>query len=402
MFNAELLKQLLRPNLGWVVLLAALALMFIGTLAIDTAMRPVQSKDAAYQTETPVSKSSSLSGFAKKQLVFIPIAFLAILLTAIPHHRLIGQMALPLSLIILALLVLLLVPGIPQSIMPMKNGAKRWIDLGVTQFQPSELAKLIFVIALARYLQSGSSYRTLKGLTIPLLITFVPMALILKEPDLGTAMIFLPVLFAMLIAAGAKLKHLAMLVIIGLSLMPSMYPFLKPHQKARLRAIAGQWAGDTQHRQNIGFQGHKAKMLVGAGQMTGYGDERANTVVRYNRLPEAHNDMIFAPIVSRWGMLGGLGVIFLYLVFFISSMVIAALNKDPFARLVVVGIIAILFTQMFVNIGMTIGILPITGMTLPLVSYGGTSLVTNSLMIGMILNIAVRRPNIIGRPAFEF
>lgn len=388
MFNLDLLKQLIKPNLGWLVVLSALGLMLVGMLAIDTATRSAE--------------TDLMSNFAKKQLVFIPISICAMLITAIPHHRYISHLAFPLSIVILILLILLLIPGLLPSIFPMKNGAKRWIDLQFAQFQPSELAKLIFVIALASYLKNRSNYRTFKGLFVPLVITFIPMGLILKEPDLGTAMIFLPVLFAMLIAAGAKLKHLLLIILLGLVLMPSMYPLLKPHQKARIRAIVGQWTGDVSHRQNIGYQGYKATTLVGAGQVTGYGDDRANTILRFNRLPESHNDMIFAPIVNRWGMLGGVALIALYMLFFASSLIVASMNKDPFARLVVVGIVAVLFTQMFVNIGMTIGILPITGMTLPLVSYGGTSLVANGLMVGMILNVAARRPLIMGRPYFEY
>ena len=125
-------------------------------------------------------------------------------------------------------------------------------------------------------------------------------------------------------------------------------------------------------------------------------------VLRYNRLPEAHNDMIFAVICARWGTLGGLAVIGLYMLLVASALLVAAVHKDPYARLVIVGVTAIIFSQVIVNIGMTIGLVPITGMTLPLVSYGGSSLLVNLAMVGLVLNIAARPAKIMTRPSFEF
>jgi cell division protein FtsW (lipid II flippase) len=183
----------------------------------------------------------------------------------------------------------------------------------VTDFQPSELAKIAYVLALASYLRYRSNYRRLTGLLLPLGLTFVPMGLILIEPDLGTAMLFLPTLFAMLIAAGAKLKNLALVIVLGLALAPAMYPLLKPHQKDRITAMVAQVVGDTRYEQDIGFQGARAMTLAGAGGWTGVGEQHTSALVAYNRLPEDHNDMIFAVIAwppsaripsgasSRWG-----------------------------------------------------------------------------------------------------
>jgi len=242
----------------------------------------------------------------------------------------------------------------------------------------------------------------MRGLIPPLIITFVPMGLIVVEPDLGTAMVFLPVLFAMLLAAGAKIKHLLLIIFLGLSLMPAMYPLLRPHQKARIVSMISQVQGDTRHRDTTGFQSYKAITATGAGQTVGYGRERAQVILKYNALPEAHNDMIFAVICARWGLVGGLLVLGLYMLLIASALIVAALNKDPFARLMIVGMITIIFTQVMVNVGMTVGLLPITGMTLPLISYGGSSLVVNFAMIGLILGAASRRPMIVARPSFEF
>jgi cell division protein FtsW (lipid II flippase) len=184
--------------------------------------------------------------------------------------------------------------------------------------------------------------------------------------------------------------------------MPAMYPLLQPHQKRRIRAMVSQITGDVAQRSDAAFQGYTAMTLVGAGQTVGNEKDHAESLVYFSRLPEPHNDMVFAVIGVRWGLLGSLGVIGLYLMFFIGGIGAAALNKDPFARLVAVGVVAVVFTQMFVNIGMTIGLLPITGMTLPLISYGGSSLVATFVMIGLVLGAASRRPMIMSRPSFEF
>ena len=382
--NLRLLRPILRPNAGHVALLAALGLGVIGLEAIATAPTP-----------------EWMGNLAAKQAVYMAMGVVACFIVALPHYRLIGQMTYPLALLTAGMLIFLLIPGIPQSVVPVVNGASRWIDLQVALFQPSEAAKVAFILVLARYLRYRENYRTLRGLTFPLAIAFVPMGLIVVEPDLGTAMIFLPVLFAMLIAAGAKIKHLLMIITLGLALMPAMYPVLQPHQKERIVAIVAQFADSERYEQSIGFQGAKAVATTGSGQVIGYGAERAETIIDYNGLPESHNDMIFAVICARWGLFGGVAVLGLYMLLIGASLEVAGNNKDPFARLTVVGVVTVIFTQVFVNVGMTIGLLPITGMTLPLISYGGSSLLVNFMMIGLILNAAAHRP-VMSRPSFEF
>jgi cell division protein FtsW (lipid II flippase) len=308
----------------------------------------------------------------------------------------------PLLALVVGMLIFVLIPLVPEAIVRPRNGARRWINLGVTDFQPSELAKIAYVLALASYLRFRSNYRRLFGLLLPLGLTFVPMGLILIEPDLGTAMLFLPTLFAMLIAAGAKLRQLALVIALGLALAPAMYPLLKPHQKDRIRAMTAQVIGDTRYEQDIGFQGARAMTLAGAGGLTGVGRRQAAALVTYNGLPEDHNDMIFAVIACRWGLLGALATWGGFLALCAGGLAIAAQGKDPFGRLVPVGITAAIFAQMTINTGMVIGVMPITGMTLPFVSYGGSSLVSAWIMVGLLLNIAMRRQRYLAREAFEF
>jgi cell division protein FtsW (lipid II flippase) len=173
---------------------------------------------------------------------------------------------------------------------------------------------------------------------------------------------------------------------------------LKPHQEKRIASMI--WPDKYKHRE--GFQRDKAIMLVGAGQLHGLGAQRAQKFVYFNALPEDHNDMIFPVIVARWGLLGGAVTLALYCMLVISILAVGARSKDPFARLACVGFAGFLFCQMTINVGMTMGIMPVTGITLPLVSYGGSSLVVTFAMIGLVINFATARQAIIARPSFEF
>ncbi len=367
-------------NLGWVCVAAAGGLSLLGIIAIGT-------------TEP---------GFALRQLIHLGVGLFAATIVATPHYRLARDLSYPLLFLVLGLLVFVLIPFVPDAIVHPRNGARRWINLYLTDFQPSELAKIVYVLAMANYLRSRRTYRRFFGLLAPLGLTLIPMGLILREPDLGTAMLFLPTLFAMLVAAGAKLRHLAAIALLGLAAAPMMYPMLQPHQKDRIRAMVAQMTDDRTYEQDIGYQGAQAMTLAGAGQITGVGKQRAADLIEHNHLPEEHNDMIFAVICLRWGLTGALLTWGLFATLAGGGLLVAATCRDSFGRLVAVGLVALIFTQMTINTGMTIGLMPITGLTLPFVSYGGTSLVSAWLMIGLMLNIAMRRPITVCREVNDF
>jgi len=303
-------------------------------------------------------------------------------------------------------------PFMPRSIVPVRNGARAWISLGSITLQPSEMAKVLFVLSMAWYLRYRRSYRTLRGLLVPFFIMFIPVILILKQPDLGTALLFAPALFVMLVAAGAKMRHLGLLLglvvaMVGLNVAivlwaPDSIQLLRPHQRARIESMVSLMRGDTRFIKTTAYQQDKAMTLVSSGGLTGYGAERSETIVRFNSLPHAHNDMIFAVICNRWGAAGALGVLSLYFVLVGSILMVAGRSKDPLARLACVGFAGIIFTQVVINVGMNLGLVPITGITLPFISYGGSSLVTTFIMVGLTLNFASRRPAMLSRPSFEF
>src|SRR4051812_22236734 len=156
---------------------------------------------------------------------------------ALPHYRWLGYASWFFLAVSVALLLFLLLPFVPSSIVRPRNGARSWIDLGPIDFQPSEVAKIAYVLVIAWYLRFRKNHRTLVGLIPPAIITFIPVALITLQPELGTGLLFIPVLFGILVAAGAKLKHLAVIVLIATMAAPAAYPLLMPHQKSRIRGL---------------------------------------------------------------------------------------------------------------------------------------------------------------------
>ncbi|MBL9032424.1 MAG: FtsW/RodA/SpoVE family cell cycle protein [Phycisphaerae bacterium] len=371
---------------AWLCLLAAIALSLLGLYAIDLGV-----VEGARRQADP-----------GKQLLFVGVGLLAGAIVALPHYRLLGFVAWPVMVLSLASLVFLLLPGVPAWLVTPRNGARGWINLGVVDFQPAEPAKIAFVLAAAHYLRYRSTHRRFIGLVPVGLIAFVPMALIILQPDLGTASLFVPALLAMLLAAGARLRHLALIVTLAALAGPAAYPILKPHQKQRIAALIGQFEGRREGALDINYQSFTAQTLVGAGQWTGSTPGHARALVRFNRLPERHNDMIFAVIVARFGLLGAAAVLALYAVWLAGALLTAANCKDPFGRLLCVGFAGFVGAQAVVNIGMNVGLLPIIGVTLPFVSYGGSSTMTTMLMTGLIFNVAMRRPLPPFRPSFEW
>lgn len=373
-----------RPTLtwmtpAWLCVFAAFALSLLGLAAIDTARPAVHTV----------------------QVVFLCVGVVAATAAAIVPYRLLEALSVPIMLIVLGMLIFVLLPFIPEEIVRPRKGARRWISVGV-DIQPSELCKIAYCAGLAAYLVHARHYRRFLGIFKPLALTFIPMVLILMEPDLGTSLLFLPALFVMLLAAGSRMRHLVIIVLLGLAPTPFLYGVLQDHQQKRIDGIVAQWRGQTHLDDDENFQVSRAIRLTGSGGAFGLGGPQSGTLVRRNSLPEPHNDMIFAVISARWGFAGGLATYALYGLFAIGALLTAAQTSDPFGRLLVLGLVTMLLMQMIVNTGMTMGLLPITGMTLPFVSYGGSSLVTAWTMVGVIVSVGVRWPAHLAREALDF
>lgn len=380
-------------NAAWFTLIASLVLTLIGIYSIDLAEGSVGAAS---------SSGGGLAAEAMKQVVFLIVGLMACVVIALPHYKVVGLFSVLMYLVGLGLLIFLLVPGVPSWLVTPRNGAKAWINLGVADFQPSEVMKIAFVLLVARYMRYRSAHRQFKGLIVPGIIAAIPVGLITLQPDLGTASLFVPALFAMLIAAGARLRHLTLIVVCAALAAPAAYPMLRPHQKARLVGIVKQFQGDDSASHDINYQSTRAQTLIGAGKLTGIDEPAARAIVRYNALPEDHNDMVFAVVVDRFGFVGGVFVLCMYGMWIGGALLVAASCRDPLGRMIAVGIPAFIAAQVLINVGMNLGMLPIIGITLPFVSYGGSSLLTCWVMTGLIVNVALHRPRPPYRASFEY
>ena len=286
--------------------------------------------------------------------------------------------------------------------MPYRNGARRWIPLGLMDFQPSEVAKLTYIMALAHYLMYRQNFRQMTGLMPPFLITMIPVALILKEPDLGTSLLFIPVLYAMLFVAGAKARHLIAVTLLGVCCLPILWSGMSAEQKSRIVTLFTQQDGGPAPSGD-GYHLHQSKQVLALGGIWGSSvtGQTVNDPAAY-RIPAAQTDFVFCLIGECWGFVGCGIILLLYAFLFARCLMVARATQEPFGRLLVVGVVTLLASQTAINTGMTVGLMPITGMTLPLMSYGGSSMISTCLALGLLLNVAIRPGYEIQTAAFRF
>jgi rod shape determining protein RodA len=269
-------------------------------------------------------------------------------------------------------------------------GARRWIALGPFNLQPSELAKLAVTLALARWLHDDAERRKepygMLGLVFPLTIILVPAVLVKLQPDLGTALIIVGTGCTMLLFAPVRWRTLAILGTIAVIGASVGYPHLKPYQKKRVETFFNP-EGDVR---GAGYHATQSMIAVGSGAGTGKGwGQGTQNNMRF--LPEQHTDFVFPVWAEEHGFIGCLIVLLLFFALLASSIDIAANARDRFGHYAAIGITAMLFWQVFINIGMVIGLLPVVGVTLPLMSYGGSSVMTIFIGFGLLANISMRR-----------
>lgn len=256
--------------------------------------------------------------------------------------------------------------------------------------QPSELAKVAFVLALGRYLMYRENYRRLGGLLTPLALAAVPVLLILKEPDLGTAAVFLPVLLAMLLVAGARRADLLRVIAAGVVLLPLFWMQMSPYQKSRVTVLLHPPAAGAKPSASE-YQTHQARAMMALGGAWGslLSGQPTDDMAVYH-LPEGHCDFILCVLVERFGLPGLATVLALYGLLVWRVAAVAVDTREPFGRLLAAGVAALLAVQVLMNAGVTVGLLPVTGLPLPLLSYGGSGLVAHCLALGLVINVALR------------
>ena len=388
-----------------ILIFAALVLIAIGIAAIYSVGHPAESD--------PEKQTSALSGLWKKQLFFTAIACLGFIIANMVNYRRLGTLSFWIYAFVLLLLVVVLVGKyIAIPFVPMINGTHRWIRFSIAgrqlpAIQPSEFCKLAYILALAWYLRYRSNYSSFKTLIGPFVLTLLPMVLILLEPDLGTVILMMPILFVMLFIAGARVKHLLIIIVMAAMVSPVLWFQMRPYQRTRITSVflQNQWLQQKtkespllaeilvggkfsvkRWRSGAGYHLIRSKYAIASGGLEGYGF-REGPFIRYNFLPERQNDFIFAVIAHQWGFAGCAVVLLAYVIIIACGLEIAINNTDPFARLLASGIIAMFAVEVLVNISMTLGLMPITGLTLPLISYGGSSLLVCAIALGLLNNI---------------
>ncbi len=400
------------------LLAAALGLIAVGIAAIYSASHPAEPSAA--------SRVGGIGDLWKKQAVFAMVGVAGFIAANLFNYRRFGAISYWIYAFVLLLLgVLLLDKFVDIPFVPVVNGARRWLRVSIggrslPAVQPSEFCKLAYILALAWYLRYRSNYRNFTALVGPFLLTVLPMVLILLEPDLGTVLLMTPIFFVMLFVAGAKVKHLLIVILMSLLISPLLWHKMKPYQRTRIssvllqnewfqekaerypilgRTLVGKKFSKKQWNDDWGYHLLRSKLAVASGEATGYGFRRG-PFIKYNFLPARHNDFIFAIIAHQWGFVGCLGLLGLYVVIIGCGLEVAGNNTDPFGRLVAIGIVAMFAVEVIVNVSMTVGLMPITGLTLPLVSYGGSSLLVSMMALGLLNNIGRCRPFSVAKKPF--
>ena len=358
-----------------------------------------------------------------KQLVYVAVALVCMFAFQGVNYLVISRWAWPFYIFSVMLVgyTVLASLHLPVPFVTPRNNAYAWIELGPISLEPSELAKISFILVLARYLRFRSNYRTVVGLLPPFALALVPMILILKQPDLGVAALFLPTLLALLFVAGAKVKHMILVLCLGVAFMPIFWfagprydsdgagkhrepekeipvlrylpSLMKEYQRKRVKDMLFQSSAAADYQQE------HAMIAFGSGGISGKG---VGQIPVGRHVPEAHNDMIFALIGEQFGLFGTIAVLGAYLVLFAAGIEISAATKEPLGRLIAVGVVAMIAAQALINLMVCLRMMPVTGVTLPFVSYGGSSLLASYMAAGLLLNVGQNRPLMIGKQAFEY
>lgn len=365
MFDRRLLK-----NFDYQLLLIMLALCLYGLLVISSATQGLSAADpSAYVRRQAIWMAMGVGGM-----------LLAIGVDYVNYYRWAWYLYFA-NLLFLSLVLFIGREG---------GGAYRWLDLGVFDFQPSELAKLIIIITLARVLVDYQDNMNNVVNLLPLLAhVFAPMLLIFLQPDLGTGLVLIVIFLGLLYMGGVPIKYLGLIVGAGLAVFPLLWAQLLSYQKMRLIVFMNPELDPL----GYGYQLMQSMIAIGSGGVSGKGLFEG-TQARLQFLPEQHTDFIFSVLGEELGLLGGAILLTLYFLLIYRILKIGSFSKDSFGALLCTGVATMITFQVLVNVGMSLGIMPVTGLPLPFMSYGGNSMLLNIISIGVVLNVGMRRHKI--------
>lgn len=363
MFDRRLLQ-----NFDWILLLVLIVISAISVINLYSATFPI--------------RASGGSQIFMKQIYWFLIGFVALFAMIPFDYHLLERLAYPIYIFSLILLVLVLVIGKVYS------GSQRWISFGAVSFQPTEFAKIAIVIALAKYFIDHGEYNEyrLRDLWKPFIMIAVPCLLIIRQPDLGSSLVVLIISFSIILFMKIKFSSFLILLVASLASVPFIWFSLKEYQQKRILTFL------MPERDPLGAGYHiiQSKIAVGSGLFWGKGFLKG-TQTRLHFLPEQHTDFAFSVLAEEWGFFGSLGLLVLYLFLVLWGINIAKNSKDKFGTILAIGFISIVFWQLVINVSMAIGLLPVVGIPLVLFSYGGSSIVSTMIGMGILMNISMRR-----------
>ena len=354
-------------HFDWTLLGIVLLLALIGILNLYSAAAKIETVGAPLYL---------------KQVFWLLIGLAAMVTIAFVEYRFYSDFAYIVYTIALVLLLIVLAYGMITS------GAQRWVKIGPLSFQPSEFVKISFILALAKFFHRPADRKgySLKQLPLPFLLLLLPMALILKQPDLGTAIILLLVFFSILIFVKIRWSSLLAIGMTGAAAVPILWNFLKGYQKKRIITFFNPDLDPL----GAGYHLMQSKIAVGSGGILGKGFLKG-TQSKLGFLPEQQTDFIFSALGEEWGLIGSFFVIGLYVTLILWGLRIAVQAKDRFSAILAFGVVAMLFWHVFINVGMVLGMMPVVGIPLPLLSYGGSFIVSTLIGVGLLLNVSMRR-----------
>ena len=354
----------LLQNVDWLLVGATLGLVTLSATTLAT-----------------VSVGRAGGGVAIRQLAWFGVGILALVVVASIDYRRLVQMA-PL-LYLGGLVALVAVFALGRTV----SGARRWLLIGPLSVQPSEMFKICFVLMAVWLVTSRWAQPVGKiALILAAPVALIPAVLIVKQPDLGTALLLFPVLIALFVAAGLRLRTLGGLVLAGVAALPLAWFAMKEYQRERILVFLDPFRDPLGSAYNV----IQAKIAIGSGQLLGKGVAGA-TQSRLAFLPERHTDFIFAVFAETWGFVGCLVLLTCYALLLLRGFDIAASTREPVGRLVALGVTALVATQVIVNVGMVTGLIPVVGIPLPFMSYGGSSMVVSMMALGLLLSVRMRQ-----------
>ncbi|MGE3538225.1 MAG: rod shape-determining protein RodA [Candidatus Tectimicrobiota bacterium] len=365
-------------HFDWITLLLALATITLSIVLLYSA--------TSERTEGP-------TGMHVKQLLWTGVGLVSMFVVLCVDYQTLCRHAYLLYGVLLISLVVVLFFG------RVVNGSQRWLVIGPWHLQTSEFAKPILILVLARYFTEhtppGTSPLSWRDLLVPILLVGIPFMLIVKQPNLSTATVLVLILCVMVLLIGLRLKTLLPLLTLGVAAIPLAWSMLlKDYQRERLLTLLN----PQPDLLGAGYHSWQSKIAIGSGGLWGKG-LLAGTQSRLSFLPERHTDFIFAVLAEEIGFVGVLLLLCLFSCLIVHGGIIAYRSRDRLGALVAIGVVTMLSAQVFLNIGMTIGLVPIIGLPLPLMSYGGSSLVMTFLCLGLLMNVRMRRFKFGGFPA---